>query len=150
VLTAHTSSASNANTILIASLAMTPQEAQKQAATAMSDILSEHEIAHAFIGGFAVNLLGHFRETADVDVEVDVAAATELQGRISPLLMERDGRFSLEHSKLFFTPSNHPELRVPVETLPIGELGLPPRLEIFRPGDSEYLSRHLQILGAPI
>jgi len=47
-----------------------------QTAMAMSNILSKHEIAHAFIGGFAINLLGHTRETTDVDVEVDIAEGT--------------------------------------------------------------------------
>ena len=128
---------------------MTLQEAQTQAATALSNILSSHKIAHAFIGGFAVNLLGYIRETVDVDVEVNVADVAEVRGRISPLVMEQDKRFSLEHFRLFFTPSNQPELRVPVETLPIGELGLPRRLEVFRPGGSKYPSHHPHILGVP-
>lgn len=115
---------------------MTPQEAQMQAAQALSDILSEHEVAHAFIGGFAVNVLGHNRATRDVDVEIDVADAAELRGRISQLLIERDARFSQVNIKLFFTPTNHPELRVPIETLPIGELGLPRRLAVIQLGDS--------------
>lgn len=115
---------------------MTPHEAQMQAAQALSDLLTEQEVAHAFIGGFAVNVLGHNRATTDVDVEIDVAEAAELRGRISPLLVERDARFSQDNLKLFFTPSNHPELRVPIETLPVGELGLPRRLAVIQLGDS--------------
>lgn len=49
-------------------------------AQALSDILSEHEVAHAFIGGFVVNLHGQTRATKDVDVEIDIADAAELRG----------------------------------------------------------------------
>ncbi len=114
---------------------MTPPEAQMQAAQALSNILLEQNIAHAFIGGFAVNTLGQNRSTADVDVEIDIADIAELRGLISQLT-DRDVRFSLENSKLFFTPVNHPELRVPMETLPIGELGLPRELSVVRRADS--------------
>ena len=89
-----------------------------QAAQTLSDILSEHRIAHAFIGGFAVNVLGHNRVTTDVDVEIDVSDAAELRGRILQLLIKPDTRISQENLKLFFTPTDHPELRVPIETLP--------------------------------
>ncbi len=47
---------------------MEPFEAQKQAAKALSYILSKHEIGHAFIGGFALNLIGHSRGTTGIDV----------------------------------------------------------------------------------
>lgn len=114
---------------------MTQSEAQMQAAQALSTILLEQNIAHAFIGGFAVNTLGHNRTTDDVDVEIDVANIAELRGLVSQL-KDHDARFSLENLRLFFTPANHPELRVPVETLPIGELGLPRELLVVRCGDS--------------
>ena len=103
-----------------------------QAAQTLSDIFSEHRIAHAFIGGFAVNVLGHNRVTRDVDVEIDVTNSAKLRDRIFQLLIKPDTRFSQENLKLFFTPANHPELRVPIETLPIGELGLPCRLAVIQ------------------
>ncbi|PTD02014.1 hypothetical protein FCULG_00010647 [Fusarium culmorum] len=44
----------------------------KEAAEAFSRILTEHNIEHAFIGRFALQMLGNVRETFDIDVEVDV------------------------------------------------------------------------------
>ena len=116
---------------------MSPEEAQKLAASTMSNILSQEEIAHAFIGGFAVQLLGHNRQTDDIDVEVDAANANDLRGRIRDTLITLDERFSVEGMKLYFTPVQNPEARVLVETIPIGEFGLPLSLEVIRPGDGE-------------
>ena len=127
---------------------MALREAQRQAAQALSDIFIEHGIAHAFIGGFAVNVLGHNRSTEDVDIEVDIANPTELRDQITRLLIEPDSRFSLVNLKLFFTPTDHPELRVPIETLPIGELGLPRRLAVIQSGDS--LSKFFRTIFNPL
>ncbi|KAI5861125.1 hypothetical protein GGS23DRAFT_577127 [Durotheca rogersii] len=128
---------------------MIPQdEAQRIAATAMSSILSEHQIAHAFIGGFAVATLGHSRATIDIDVEIDVANISELRGRVRQLLTESDARFSVQHAKLFFTPAptDHPDSRVTIETLPIGELGLPRRLAVIWPNDGTIPVLHPGLL----
>lgn len=48
--------------------------ARLQAATALSRILSVHDIPHAFIGGFAFNLLGTTRSTLDIDVIIEDSA----------------------------------------------------------------------------
>lgn len=69
--------------------------AQIQAATALSTILKKHGIGHAFIGGFALNLLGHQRETEDIDVEID-GTRDEMRGRIAQILTQDDSRFSVE------------------------------------------------------
>ncbi|KAM4056553.1 hypothetical protein HRG_003424 [Hirsutella rhossiliensis] len=114
---------------------MAPTESMQMAVEAMSAILDKHGIHHAVIGGFAVQLLGHTRATSDIDFEIDVGKVSELRGRVSQLLIESDARFSLEHFKLFFTPSQLPQLRVPMEMLPIGELGLPTQLQVIRPGN---------------
>ncbi len=119
---------------------MNRQEAQVQAAKALSKILAEHGIGHAFIGGFAVNLLGNDRETADIDVEIDAGDYVDMRARVTKILVENDTRFSYEHLKLVFTPADHPEWPVPVETLPIGMLGLPCHLDFIRPGDGRHLS----------
>ncbi|KAI9656987.1 MAG: hypothetical protein M1829_000360 [Trizodia sp. TS-e1964] len=117
--------------------AMSLTEAQKLAAIGLSDVLTSINIPHAFIGGFAVRLLGHIRETEDIDVEVDVADLSDLRGRIAEILTERDSRFLVRGLSLTFTPLDHPEFCIPVETLPIGSLGLPRRLEVIQmEGDS--------------
>ena len=58
---------------------MTPLETRVQAVKALSGVLSDNEITHALTRGFAANLLSHHRETVDVDVEIDVAKATEVR-----------------------------------------------------------------------
>lgn len=111
---------------------------QTAAAKALSVILQKHGIEHAIIGGFAVNLLGFQRTTHDVDVQIDVSNVMELRGRIVQLLTQEDPRFSLQHHKIWFTAADRIQMRVPVETLPIGELGLPQQMKIHRPGDGEF------------
>jgi len=112
-----------------------------EAAKALSNVLFQHGIGHAFIGGFAVRLLGSTRPTEDIDVEIDASAA-ELRGRITQLLVESDPRFSVEHLKLVFTSANPPGSRVLVERLPIGELGLPRVLKVIWLGECRRRSSH--------
>ncbi len=64
-------------------------EAQTQAAKALSSILAEHGIGHAFIGGFAVNLLGNNRETADIDLEIDIADPADMRARVTKIHLGR-------------------------------------------------------------
>lgn len=125
--------------------------ARLQAATALTGILTRHNIPHAFIGGFAFNLLGTSRSTLDIDVIVGDSAFSPASGpssqktstptktpepihQIRQLLADSDERFSLVGSglipKLVFTAqteekeSNSP-VQIPVETLRAGSLGLP-------------------------
>ncbi|CZR45283.1 uncharacterized protein FPRO_15542 [Fusarium proliferatum ET1] len=60
----------------------------KGAAQAFSRILTDNNVEHAFIGGFALNLLGSNRETLDIDVEVamDDANPEEFRGHLTQLL----------------------------------------------------------------
>ncbi|KAJ4415564.1 hypothetical protein N0V85_002668 [Neurospora sp. IMI 360204] len=115
--------------------------ARLQAATTLSGILSRHNIPHAFIGGFAFNLLGTSRSTLDIDLIIEDSAfspgpskppkALEPIHQIRQLLVESDERFCLVGSglipKLIFTAQTEEErpVRVPVETLRAGSLGLP-------------------------
>jgi hypothetical protein len=112
-------------------------EAQEQA---LSRILTQNGVDHAFIGGFAVKVLGSTRPTTDIDVEINVTEIREIIDRIRPLLVQEDHRFSVEGLKLYFTTDDDQRCRVPVETLGIGTLGLPCRLSTIRPGASIQLS----------
>ncbi len=103
--------------------------AQLQAAQALSSILKEHNFEFAFIGGFAVNLLGEKRSTEDIDAIVIVRNPTDITTHIRPLIEGHDSRFSVEGLKLYFTSSTDPPVRVTVEMLPAGTLGLPLRLD---------------------
>ncbi|KAF5690419.1 hypothetical protein FCIRC_872 [Fusarium circinatum] len=117
---------------------MSSREANmKEAARLFSRILTEHNIEHAFIGGFALKMLESRRETHDIDVEISATAlgAPELRGRLIQLLRDADKRFVVSNLKLFFVPNDQWNMRVPIETLASGELGLPRRLSILRPGD---------------
>ena len=129
--------------------------ARLQAATALTRILTCHNIPHAFIGDFAFNLLGTSRSTLDIDVIIEDSAFSPTPGpsnqktstptntpepihQIRQLLVDSDERFSLIGSglipKLVFTAqmeekgSNSP-VRVPVETLRAGSLGLPQHID---------------------
>ncbi|KAK0738096.1 hypothetical protein B0T18DRAFT_394448 [Schizothecium vesticola] len=97
--------------------------AHKTAAEAFTAVLTAAKVPHAFIGGFAVNMLGHHRYTGDVDIEVDAADIISLRAS----LVAADPRFVLVQNKLG---------AVPVETLPIGEIGLPRVLHIMELKDS--------------
>ena len=105
------------------------------AAAAMSRILQQHSIQHAYIGGYAVTTLGHMRNTLDIDVEVDVENKVEALRTMVQLLIQADGRFSLDNNKLIFTNGPH---RVPIETLPVGELGLPRKIETIQAGEGTF------------
>ncbi|GKT92625.1 hypothetical protein Ct61P_10475 [Colletotrichum tofieldiae] len=100
-------------------------ETMKQAAALLSKILQENQIEHAFIGGFAVRMLGHERETLDIDVEIGVTNAQEMRSLVTRVLCDADSRFVVSHLKLFFVPDGNQEMRVPVETLARGTLNLP-------------------------
>ncbi|KAG5754855.1 hypothetical protein H9Q69_004545 [Fusarium xylarioides] len=115
----------------------------KEAARAFSRILTEQNIEHAFIGGFALNVLGSNRETLDIDVEV----AMDDRGRLVQILHDADQRFVVSNLKLFFVPTNGQwDLRVPIETLARGMLGLPRRFSILRPGDESIPIFHPGVL----
>ncbi|KAI1418583.1 hypothetical protein F5Y13DRAFT_184224 [Hypoxylon sp. FL1857] len=116
---------------------------QLKAAEALSFILRSNNIDHAVIGGFAAVLLGHHRSTQDVDVEIDFAA--NMRDELVQLLIEQDNRFAVQHRKLLFTPTNSAD-RVLVETLPLGELGLPRELRIFKLESSEIPILHPAVL----
>ncbi|KAK4225868.1 hypothetical protein QBC38DRAFT_546497 [Podospora fimiseda] len=58
---------------------MAPQELYLQAAEALSGILSNLGVNHAFIRGFAISLLGGTRATADIDIEIDAADMMDLR-----------------------------------------------------------------------
>ncbi|KAK0627197.1 hypothetical protein B0T14DRAFT_535127 [Immersiella caudata] len=115
---------------------MAPQELHLQAANALSAILSEQGIDHGFIGGFAVNLLGCQRNTADIDVEIDFANIIDLRTRIADPVLGGDPRFRIEHNKFVFTPADQ-EMQIPIETLVIDDLGLPRQLSVIRPGNTD-------------
>ncbi|KAL2760905.1 hypothetical protein ACRALDRAFT_1066677 [Sodiomyces alcalophilus JCM 7366] len=113
-----------------------PKDVMKEAARTLSRILSDNGIEHAIIGGFSLSLLGHERETLDIDVLVGVDVK-ELKNGPVKILCEADSRFVVSNLKLFFVPSgpNNWDTRVPIEMLSRGILGLPRRFTIMRPGD---------------
>jgi hypothetical protein len=86
------------------------------------------------ISGFAIQCLGSVRDTNDVDIEIDLTVGDlrDPRAHVIQILTERDGRFSLDHLKVFFTPTDHPEHRVTIEMLPKAQLGLPATLEVIR------------------
>jgi hypothetical protein len=112
-----------------------------EAAQSLSKILTENNIDHSFIGGFALRCLGSPRPTQDVDVEIDLTLGDPRDSRahVIQILAERDPRFSLHHLKVFFTPTCHPEVRFPIEMLPKGQLGLPTNLEVIRLVDGGFI-----------
>jgi len=63
--------------------------AQLEAAHALSRILTQQEILHAFIGGFGIRLLDARRPTEDIDAMVDVSDLIEVVSRIRLLLQEQ-------------------------------------------------------------
>ncbi|KAK1597936.1 uncharacterized protein LY79DRAFT_576274 [Colletotrichum navitas] len=107
----------------------------KQAAACLSRILGENGIEHAFIGGFALRMLGHDRDTEDIDVEIGVTDPQEMRSLVTRVLCDADSRFVTSNLKLFFVPDGNWELRLPVETLALGALNLPRQLPVIRPGD---------------
>ncbi|KAL7625832.1 hypothetical protein AAE478_005055 [Parahypoxylon ruwenzoriense] len=123
---------------------MAHEAQQREAAQALSDILKSNGIKHAIIGGYAVHLLGHNRKTDDVDVYLDIAV--EMRDQLTQLLMQNDSRFVVEHRKLFFTPTNSGN-KIPLETLPIGQLGLPRQLRVMQLEHSQHLSCILTLLN---
>ncbi|KAH0495712.1 hypothetical protein TgHK011_009245 [Trichoderma gracile] len=118
--------------------ALTWQQAQRMAASAFSAHFTAQQVEHAFIGGFAVQTLGSTRRTEDIDVQIDINLQEPgSREQMVQRLIAADSRFSLQGTKLFFTPVEAPEHVVPVETLPIGSIGLPPTLDIIRFSDGD-------------
>ncbi|OTA06540.1 hypothetical protein A9Z42_0072990 [Trichoderma parareesei] len=113
------------------------EDAQRMAASALSAVLTNHHVEHAFIGGFAVQIIGSLRRTEDIDVQIGLTDGTSREQVVQHLLAA-DSRFSVRDTKLSFTPAEAPEYSVPIETLPVGSLGLPPALDIIRLGDAQY------------
>jgi hypothetical protein len=115
--------------------------AQLEAAHALSRILTQQGILHAFIGGFGLGLLGAPRPTDDIDAMIDVSDPREITDRIRPLLQKQDSRFSVEALKLYFTTESDQQFRVTVEILAVGTLGLPPHIAVFSPENRMQLSK---------
>ncbi|EFQ36248.1 hypothetical protein CGRA01v4_14970 [Colletotrichum graminicola] len=111
-------------------------DTMKQAAACVSRILGENQIEHAFIGGFALRMLGHERSTIDIDVEIGIDNAQEMRSLVTRVLRDADSRFVVSHMKLFFVLVGNGQLRVPVETLARGALNLPRQLPVICPGDA--------------
>ncbi|KAI7759103.1 hypothetical protein LZL87_013380 [Fusarium oxysporum] len=105
----------------------------KVAAQALSRILSQDDIQFAFIGGFAVYLLGGGRSTLDIDVYVDMDIKT-IRDRFKDIVCKADPRFVVDGLKVFFAPSEGKE-HIPIETLALGSLGLPRTISVFYPDD---------------
>lgn len=101
-------------------------DAVKEAACTLSIILNQNNVGHAYIGGFALNLLGSDRETSDIDVLIDVDCPSLIRTYVTPILCGADSRFAVENYKLYFGPA-----RIPVELLTSGMLNLPRRLSII-------------------
>ena len=118
--------------------------AQLEAAHALSRLLTQQGILHAFIGGFAIRLLGATRPTEDIDAIIDVGDTQEIVDQIRPLLQKQDARFSVEGLKLYFTSEANQQVRVNVEILATGTLGLPPHITAFSP------ENRMQLLSASI
>ncbi|KAI1135382.1 hypothetical protein F5Y05DRAFT_416370 [Hypoxylon sp. FL0543] len=126
---------------------MALQADQLEAAEALSKILRSNNTNHAIIGGFALRLLGHNRGTEDVDVEIDFA--TNTRDQVTQLLTQHDDRFTVQHRKLFFAPTNSSN-KVCIETLPLGELGLPRQLRTFTLETCPYLITTMASTEVPI
>ncbi|KAI0842807.1 hypothetical protein F5Y06DRAFT_291803 [Hypoxylon sp. FL0890] len=107
---------------------MSPRVDQLEATEALSKLLRSFKIDHAIIGGFAVSLLGHRRDTEDVDVVIDLPAS--MTGQLKQELSKHDDRFAVQHHRLSFKPTDSND-RVLIDSLPLGELGLPRELRIF-------------------
>ncbi|RFN43188.1 hypothetical protein FIE12Z_12590 [Fusarium flagelliforme] len=90
----------------------------KVAAQALSHILTQNDIHFAFIGGFAVYLLGGGRSTLDIDVYVDMDIKA-IRDRFKDIVC-------------IFVPGEGKE-RIPIETLAFGSLGLPRTISVFYP-----------------
>lgn len=86
---------------------MTPHDPFLEAGQALSQALSALGINHAFIGGFAVNLLGSQRSTDDIDVEVDTTDGIKFIGRLVDPALGGDSRFTIYNNKLVFIPLDH-------------------------------------------
>jgi hypothetical protein len=109
----------------------------KLAAVAVSGTLTDNGIRHAFIGGFALQMLGHERDTLDIDVYVDIENPDEMRRQVSMVLCHADPRFAVLELKLFFLPEMDWDLRIPIETLPRGLLGLPRTMSTMHVCDGE-------------
>ncbi|KAG5661355.1 hypothetical protein KAF25_005477 [Fusarium avenaceum] len=115
-------------------------DAMNEAAYTLSMILNGNHVGHAYIGGFALNLLGSDRETSDIDVLLDVDCPSHIHSYVTPILCGADSRFAVENYKLYFGPA-----RIPIELLTCGMLNLPRRLSIM-PTDTPIFPVPLPIL----
>ncbi|KAI6772957.1 hypothetical protein HG530_003915 [Fusarium avenaceum] len=111
-----------------------------EAAYTLSMILNGNNVGHAYIGGFALNLLGSDRETTDIDVLIDVDCPSHIHSYVTPILCGADSRFAVENYKLYFGPAH-----IPIELLTCGTLNLPRRLSII-PTDTPIFQVPLPIL----
>lgn len=84
-----------------------PDDPFLEAGQALSQALSALGINHAFIGGFAVNLLGSQRSTDDIDVEFDTTDGIKFIGRLVDPALGGDSRFTFYNNKLVFIPLDH-------------------------------------------
>lgn len=117
-----------------ASTTMTSHDPFLEAGQTLSQALSGLGVNHAFIGGFAVNLLGSQRSTDDIDVEVDTTDGVKLISRLIDPALGGDSRFTIHNNKLVFIPLDHDiSQRIPIELLRIGDLGLPKTLSVIYP-----------------
>lgn len=124
---------------------MTSHNPFLEATQALSQALYGLGTNHAFLGGFAVNLLGSQRSTDDIDVEVDTTDGIELISRLLDPALGGDSRFTIYNNKLVFIRLDHDGQRIPIELLRIGDLGLPKKLRIIYPdgGQSSFHSLSL-------
>lgn len=113
---------------------MTSHDPFLEAGKTLSQALSGLGVTHAFIGGFAVNLLGSQRSTDDIDAEVDTTDGIKLISRLVDPALGGDSRFTVHNNKLVFIPLDHDiSQRIPIELLRIGDLGLPKTLSVIYP-----------------
>lgn len=117
----------------------------KVAAQALSHILTQNDIQFAFIGGFAVHLLGGGRSTLDIDVYVDIDIRT-IRDCFKDIVCTADVRFVVDGLKVFFIPGEGKE-RTPIEALALGSLGLPRKIFAFYTDDGMSFSYHLSIVS---
>ncbi|KAH6964545.1 hypothetical protein DER45DRAFT_610868 [Fusarium avenaceum] len=114
--------------------------AMNEAAYTLSMILNGNHVGHAYIGGFALNLLGSDRDTSDIDVLIDVDCPSHIHSYVTPILCGADSRFAVENYKLYFGPAH-----ITIELLTCGMLNLPRRLSII-PTDTPIFPVPLPIL----
>ena len=103
----------------------------RAAALALTELLRDNGVQHAYIGGFATNMLGSVRSTEDIDVVVQLSPAV-FNSSIMPKLLQ-DHRFNStrEMGGLYF---RHPRRNIKVDVIPGGEMETPNTLGNIREG----------------